>query len=112
MTTEASVEISGPQIEGAETILTPGALAFLAATAEISRCQIWQWVHNDVRLDDGTAATEDLVRESPPRSRSARCPNSATRTGKLPARGRTFETVAPADDFADFLTVPAYALID
>ena len=32
-----------------------------AATAEISRSQIWQWIHNDVALDDGVVVTRDLV---------------------------------------------------
>src|ERR1700756_1086580 len=32
-----------------------------AATAEISRSQIWQWLHNDVTLDNGTKITRDLV---------------------------------------------------
>ena len=32
-----------------------------AATAEISRSQIWQWIHNDVALDDGPLVTRDLV---------------------------------------------------
>ena len=32
-----------------------------AATAEISRSQIWQWIHNDVALDDGDVVTRDLV---------------------------------------------------
>src|SRR5260370_33755475 len=32
-----------------------------AATAEISRSQVWQWIHNDVALDDGTVVTRDLV---------------------------------------------------
>jgi malate synthase len=32
-----------------------------AATAEISRSQVWQWIHNEVRLDDGTLITADLV---------------------------------------------------
>src|SRR5581483_446992 len=34
-----------------------------AATAEISRSQIWQWVHHKARMDDGTPVTEGLVRE-------------------------------------------------
>jgi malate synthase len=33
-----------------------------AATAEISRAQVWQWVHNGVRLDTGELVTADLVR--------------------------------------------------
>ena len=32
-----------------------------AATAEISRSQVWQWLHNDVELDDGQTVTRDLV---------------------------------------------------
>ena len=33
-----------------------------AATAEISRAQLWQWIHHGAKLDDGRAATEDLYR--------------------------------------------------
>ena len=33
-----------------------------AATAEISRSQVWQWVHNNVRLDTGESVTAELVR--------------------------------------------------
>ena len=32
-----------------------------AATAEISRSQVWQWLHNDITLDDGPQVTTDLV---------------------------------------------------
>src|SRR5215210_1981572 len=32
-----------------------------AATAEISRSQVWQWLHNDVRLSDGETVTRELV---------------------------------------------------
>ena len=39
-----------------------------AATAEISRSQIWQWVHNEITLDDGPLVTRDLVVRSSPRS--------------------------------------------
>ncbi len=38
-----------------------------AATAEISRTQIWQWVRHGVRLDDGRAITPELVRQYPRR---------------------------------------------
>jgi malate synthase len=33
-----------------------------AATAEIARCQVWQWIRNGTKLDDGTAVTAELVR--------------------------------------------------
>ncbi|WP_158887427.1 malate synthase A [Amycolatopsis anabasis] len=32
-----------------------------AATAEIARCQVWQWIRNGTKLDDGTAVTHQLV---------------------------------------------------
>ena len=34
-----------------------------AATAEISRAQVWQWVHHQVTLADGTPVTAELVRQ-------------------------------------------------
>ena len=34
-----------------------------AATAEISRAQVWQWVRHGARLDDGRGVTEHLVRD-------------------------------------------------
>ena len=82
-----------------------------AATAEISRSQIWQWVHNGSRLDDGTL---DHRRAGPRRhgrrSAARSAPSSATafddRTSTRPRP--LFEQVALADDYADFLTLPAY----
>jgi malate synthase len=76
-----------------------------AATAEISRSQVWQWVHNGVRLPDGTPITAELVRGILAEEREKLGPDVA-------AAAELFETVALADDFADFLTVPAYTLID
>jgi malate synthase len=78
-----------------------------AATAEISRSQIWQWIHQGVRLDDGTPVTAELVRRIGG--------EELARLGD-PARFKhareLFDRVALADDFEDFLTVPAYELID
>ena len=84
-----------------------------AATAEISRSQIWQWIHNGVRLDDGTPVTAELVRAD--RGRGARDdPCGDRRRGLDGSRfddaRELFERVALADDFADFLTLPAYEL--
>jgi malate synthase len=68
-----------------------------AATAEISRSQVWQWVHHGV-------FTPERVRE--------------VITEELPDGGRfqeareIFERVALADDFVEFLTLPAYDYID
>jgi malate synthase len=76
-----------------------------AATAEISRSQVWQWVHNGVRLPDGTPVTADLVRSILAEESSKLGPESA-RAAEL------FDQVALDDDFVDFLTLPAYKLID
>ena len=81
-----------------------------AATAEISRSQVWQWIHNDVTLDDGTLVTRDLVErlidEELTKIRTLTGDGfDAERYGQATA---LFTEVALADDFADFLTIPAY----
>lgn len=76
-----------------------------AATAEISRSQVWQWLHNGVTLDDtGEKVDRDLVERL-----------ADEELAKLPgdpadyAEARSlFMAVAVADDFVDFLTLPAY----
>ncbi|MFI5496126.1 malate synthase A [Actinoplanes sp. NPDC051859] len=86
-----------------------------AATAEISRSQVWQWIHNNVRLDDGTPITADLVGriedEELVKIRQALGDEAWTASRFDDAR-KLFERVALADDFADFLTTAAYDSID
>ena len=81
-----------------------------AATAEISRSQIWQWVHNTTKLDDRRVVTADLVRQilDDELARLLTEPNGT----RLADAGRLFAEVALAEEFAEFLTLPAYALID
>jgi malate synthase len=81
-----------------------------AATAEISRSQVWQWIYNDVALDDGPVVTRDLVErlidEELTKIRAASGPEfDAAQYGQAVA---LFTEVALADTFADFLTIPAY----
>ncbi len=76
-----------------------------AATAEISRSQLWQWVHNGVVLDDGTTVTKELVREVLADTRDK------LNGEHLALAVELFEQVALADDFVDFLTLPAYERI-
>jgi malate synthase len=81
-----------------------------AATAEISRSQIWQWVHNDVVLEDGPVVTKDLVErmidEELVKIRELSGDSfDAARYGQAVA---LFTEVALADAFAEFLTLPAY----
>jgi malate synthase len=81
-----------------------------AATAEISRSQVWQWVHNDVVLDDGPLVTKDVVEqmidEELVKIHELAGENfDAARYGQAVA---LFTEVALADSFAEFLTIPAY----
>jgi malate synthase len=78
-----------------------------AATAEISRSQVWQWVHNDVVLDSGKQVTPDLVRSVLAETKSA-----LAGVGELDPAVEIFEQVALADEYVDFLTWPAYQRID
>jgi malate synthase len=75
-----------------------------AATAEISRSQIWQWIHNDVVLDNGETVTRELV-ERMADEEIAKLPGDASDYAVARA---TFMRVAVADDFEEFLTLPAY----
>ncbi|MFD8493514.1 malate synthase A [Amycolatopsis sp. NPDC059657] len=80
-----------------------------AATAEISRSQIWQWVRNGVKLDTGDVVTEPLVRTVLDEVRA----ELATQIGAelLDPAVELFEQVALAEEFPDFLTLPAYERI-
>jgi malate synthase len=86
-----------------------------AATAEISRSQIWQWVHGSVQLAEGTTVTDQLVRtvveEELAKIRET-VGAEAYADGRWDQARSVFEQVALADDFVDFLTLPAYELID
>jgi malate synthase len=78
-----------------------------AATAEISRSQVWQWMHAGVELDTGEAVTEKLVRQV--------IDEEVAGIGELPRLEDArllFEQVALAVEFPDFLTLPAYELVD
>ncbi|MER6576878.1 malate synthase A [Nonomuraea sp. NPDC001023] len=81
-----------------------------AATAEISRSQIWQWIHNDITLaDTGEQVTKELVERiiAEELARISAEPGYDERLfGQATA---LFKEVALDDDFAEFLTLPAYA---
>ncbi|MEP7104855.1 MAG: malate synthase A [Chloroflexota bacterium] len=82
-----------------------------AATAEISRSQVWQWVHEAAKLDDGRTVDRGLVQQleddEMEKLRQAYGPELWGKGRFAEARG-IFEEVALADEFIDFLTVPAY----
>ncbi len=76
-----------------------------AATAEISRAQIWQWKRNDARLEDGTPVTEDLYREV--RSRELERLEAAG-SGRLREAAEILDGLVLPERFVEFLTLPAY----
>jgi malate synthase len=86
-----------------------------AATAEIARSQIWQWIHNHAHLAEGAEITADLVRrierEELERIKSA-IGAAAFDSGKFGPAVELFERVALGDNYEEFLTVPAYPLLD
>ena len=79
-----------------------------AATAEISRSQVWQWIRHgrftkdDVRrvVDEELGKIRELVGAE------------AYDGGRFAQARQIFEQVVLADDFAEFLTLPAYELLD
>jgi malate synthase len=81
-----------------------------AATAEISRSQVWQWLHNGVTLADGQQVSRELVErvieEEMGKIREAR--GDAFAAGRWDDARALFTEMALADDYPDFLTVPAY----
>lgn len=79
-----------------------------AATAEISRSQVWQWV----RAGKFTAEhVRDVAREVLSQLEQS-LGAEAYAAGRFAEAGKLFEQVALSDDFAEFLTTPAYQLID
>jgi len=83
-----------------------------AATAEISRAQLWQWVHHDrARLADGTKITALLVREEirdEVASVRDELGEEAFASSRYPLAARIFEDITLSEVFVDFLTLPAY----
>jgi malate synthase len=81
-----------------------------AATAEISRSQVWQWLHNGVRLAGGETVTRDLVErlidEEMKEIADARGDDNAG--GRWDDARALFTEMALSDDYSDFLTLPAY----
>jgi malate synthase len=86
-----------------------------AATAEISRSQIWQWVRHGASLSEGPKITADLVRkvaaEELAKVREAFGVEAYGR-GRFDQANTLFEQVTLSETFVDFLTLPAYELID
>ena len=72
-----------------------------AATAEISRTQIWQWIRHGAALDDGRVVTRALVQQF----------IAEESTGRLEQARTLFEAGSTSEALEDFLTLPAYEIL-
>ena len=83
-----------------------------AATAEISRAQVWQWLHNPgTKLADGRCVTADLIREMVPavlQQIKGQVGPDQFEQGQYRAAGKLFEEIIIGKTFTEFLTLPAY----
>src|SRR5215207_4669515 len=84
-----------------------------AATAEIARGQVWQWIRHEATLDDGRTVTPELIRELEgselEKIRSEIGDDEWFEKEGRPDLSRSlFERVALSEEFTEFLTLPAY----
>ncbi|MCA9589904.1 MAG: malate synthase A [Myxococcales bacterium] len=85
-----------------------------AATAEISRAQVWQWIHHAAPLSDGSvvdAARFERIVDEEMKTIRGEVGDARFDAGKFTEARELFVRLSLADDFADFLTLPAYELV-
>jgi malate synthase len=82
-----------------------------AATCEISRTQLWQWIHHGAHLDDGRTVVPGLVRqildEETTKIRE-QVGDEVWSAGRPEETRRLFEGVALSPELVEFMTVPGY----
>jgi malate synthase len=86
-----------------------------AATAEISRAQVWQWINKASKLDDGRVVTYDFVRSLMPseiENIKAYVGENAFKNGRFEEAIANFDSLIQQGDYQDFLTLPAYDMIN
>jgi malate synthase len=82
-----------------------------AATAEISRSQIWQWIRSPKGvLDDGRKITVDLFRSL--LGEELGKVKSSMADGRYDEAARLFDRITVDDQYVEFVTLPAYPLVD
>lgn len=82
-----------------------------AATAEISRSQVWQWIRSPKGvLDDGRKVTVEMVRQMVPEEieRIKSILGDEYSSGKYEEAAQLFEQLTTSNTFVDFLTLPGY----
>jgi len=81
-----------------------------AATAEISRSQIWQWLHHQAKLDDGRVVTSELYAQYlPEEMNKVKQREGAQFNAELYKRaGDMLTQLVQQKQFTEFLTLPGY----
>lgn len=85
-----------------------------AATAEISRTQVWQWLKNKARLDDGRLLTKDIVLEWQKQELEKikkYVGEDRFNQGKFESATKIFNELIFSEEFDEFLTLKAYPFI-
>ncbi len=86
-----------------------------AATAEISRSQVWQWIRSPKgKLDDGRKVTKELVRELIPQEmeKIKALVGEAAYNATYIQASKIFEDMSTSENFTEFLTLPLYERLD
>jgi malate synthase len=86
-----------------------------AATAEISRAQVWQWIRHGAALDDGQIVTAELfttVLDEEMAALKETLPAGAFQGGRFAEAIALFKDMSLSDDFVEFLTLPAYEILE
>jgi malate synthase len=86
-----------------------------AATAEISRSQVWQWVRHGAKLQDGRTVDAGLLRavtDDEMKRIESEIGAERFRRGRFQEARALFERISTQEKLEDFLTLPAYQLLD
>jgi malate synthase len=81
-----------------------------AATAEICRSQVWQWVKHGARMDDGRPVTAELVRQAI--EEQAGQLKTRLHRAELDRAVQIYQKMMTSPEFPEFLTLAAYDYID
>lgn len=85
-----------------------------AATAEISRASIWQWIHHQKTLSDGTPVTKTLFRQWLAEELMViqeELGEHRYSSGRFDDAARLMEQITTSEELIDFLTLPGYRLL-
>jgi malate synthase len=86
-----------------------------AATAEISRAQVWQWIHHRAALEDGRTVDAALLRaiaDEEMERIEKEIGSERFRSGRFDEARDLFERLSTSEMLEDFLTIPAYERLE